>query len=95
MCAGLTSLLCDSVHQNGGPGLGNEYEMSGLNSDAEDELNPDAPAPVEELLTEATNDRAEDGTSNGREDDEGDRVLLVISFPHVGNHAQCDGASGR
>ncbi len=89
------SLLCDFVHHDGRPGFGYEKEMSELDCASKDELNPDTPSPVEFLLRETTDNGTENGASDGREDDEGDGVLLIVRFPHVCNHAQGDGSSGR
>jgi len=38
--------------------------MGNLNSAPEDELNPDVPAPGEELFDEASDNRTEDGTTD-------------------------------
>lgn len=59
--------------------------MRELDSDTEDQLDPDVPSPREELLDKATDNGAKDGASNRGEDDEGDCVLLFIWFPPVDN----------
>ena len=79
--AGCTSLLCDSVHQDGGSSFRDKDQVDKLHRTTKDELNPDAPLPCEVLFSETTDDRPQDRPTDGREDDEGNGILLAISFP--------------
>lgn len=66
-----TSLLGDAVHHDGGARLGDENEVSDLCGAAEDELDPDGPAPGEVLLDEAADNGAEDRATDRGEDNKG------------------------
>ena len=94
LLAALAALLGDLVHHDRDTGFGDGEEVDDLDGAAEDELDPDGPGPVEVLLGEAADDGTEDGAADGGEDDESDGVLLVVGFPHVGDHSQGDGATG-
>lgn len=94
LLAARTSLLGDAIHHDGCTGFGHEQKMGSLDRDTEDELKPDAPCPVEVLFAEATDDGPKDGATHGGEDDKGNGVLLVVCFPHIGDHAESDGTAG-
>ncbi|KAI6766073.1 hypothetical protein HG530_007143 [Fusarium avenaceum] len=65
----LSALLGNAVHENGASRLGHSQEMDDLDEATEDKLDPDGPAPVEVLLSETTDDRAQNGTTDGGKDD--------------------------
>lgn len=56
----LAASLCDAVHHDGRPCFRNKEEVYDLGGTTEDELDPDVPAPGQELLDETT----DDGTQN-------------------------------
>jgi hypothetical protein len=74
----LSALLGNAVHENGASRLGHSQEVNDLDEATEDKLDPDGPAPVEVLLCETTDDGAQNGATDGGEDDVGDGVLLVV-----------------
>lgn len=57
-----------AVEQDGRAGLGDEEEVEDLNEAAEDQLDPEDPAPVQGSLDEAADDRADDRASDTRQD---------------------------
>jgi len=94
--AGLASALGFLVEEDRGTGLGNGEEVDSLDNSTEDELGVEDPAPVEVLCDEAANNRSNNGTGTGREDDVEHGELLVLGTEHVGDHAKGDTAtSGR
>jgi len=46
------------------------------------------------LTDETSRNGGDHGAADGRQDDEGHRVLVVLGLPHVGDHAQGDGSAG-
>jgi hypothetical protein len=66
-----------------------------LDSDTEDELDPDAPLPWQVLLDKPANDGTKDGSTNRRKDNECHGVLLVIRLEDIGDHAQGDRPTSR
>ena len=51
-------------------------EVDDLSDDAEDERDPEDPAPGEVGFDEATCDRCDDATCDGGEDDKGDGTMI-------------------
>ena len=64
--------------------------MEGLDKSAENELDPDRPLPAKIGFAESTDDGTQDGATNRGENNECDCVLLVVGFPHVCDHSECD-----
>jgi hypothetical protein len=60
LLAFLATLLRDPVHEDGCTSLGDDDGVGDLDGPAEDELDPDVPAPGEELFDEASDDGTED-----------------------------------
>jgi hypothetical protein len=54
---------------------------------------PDLPLSI--LLHKSTNNGTKNGTTDGREDDEGNSVLLLIGLPHIGNHTKSNRTTSR
>jgi hypothetical protein len=93
--AGLASALSLMIEKNGGASLWDREEVDDLDDSAEDELSVEDPAPVEVLRDEATDDRGDNGTGAGGEDDVEHGELLVLGTEHVGDHAKSDTAASR
>lgn len=91
----LAPLLGNVVHHDCTPSFGYDDQMKNLDESSKDELNPDTPSPVEKFLTETTNDWTKNGSTDGREDDKCNGVLLFIRLPHVCNHTESDGTTSR
>ena len=68
--------------------------MERLREDAEDELDPEVPFVPEEAFGERADNGPKNAAADRREDDVRDCVLLAVGVPHVGDHAECDGAAG-
>ena len=69
------------IKHDGNSSLGYEKEVNDLCSAAEYKLNPEAPAPAQVLLDEATDDRTNDGSSNTAKNDIINCILLLICVP--------------
>jgi hypothetical protein len=83
------------VKEDRGAGLRNGEEVDSLDNAAEDELGVEDPTPVKVLRDEAANNRGNNGTGAGREDDVEHGELLVLRAEHIGNHAKGDTATSR
>lgn len=59
--------------------------MDGLDGTAEHKLDPEVPVPVQVGLEEATDDGADNGSTDRRQDDKCDGVLLIVCVPEVGD----------
>lgn len=93
--SGFASAPGFSIQDDGGSRLGHEEKMQGLHGGAEEQLDPEIPAPCQILLHKPTGNGADDRSTHGGEDHKGHGVLLVIRLPHVGDHAQGHGAARR
>lgn len=92
---GLPPPLGSAIHKNGGSGLRDKDQVNELDRAAKDELNPDRPAPAADiLLDKTTNDGTQNGSSDRREDDVCNCVLLYVRLEEIGNHSQSDRATG-
>lgn len=93
--AGLAPALGFLVKEDRSAGLRNDEEVDSLDDTAEDKLSVEDPAPVEVLRDEAADNRSNNGTGAGREDDVEHGELLVLGAEHVGDHAKGDAATSR
>lgn len=91
----LPALLGDVVDHDSGAGLGDSDQVQDLDKGTEDELDPDAPPPRQELLDESADNGPQNRATDGGKDDVGDGILLVVRVKHVGNHAEGHAATGR
>lgn len=68
----------------------NQEQVDNLHGNTENQLDPEVPPVAKESLGKGPNDGSEDASTDGREDDEGNGVLLIVGFPQVGDHTQGD-----
>lgn len=83
------------VDQDGASGLGNQEEVTELSDTTEDELDPEIPFVVEVFFDETTKDGTKSAAGDGGEDDKGNSILLLVRFPHIGDHTKSHGATSR
>jgi hypothetical protein len=93
--ARLALFLGNLVHHDSRASLRDHKEVHSLNNNIKNKLDPNAPAPVEILLAEATNNRAQDRATNRRENNKGNSILLGVGLPHISNHTKSDRATGE
>lgn len=68
--------------------------MNVLDGSASNELPPRDPPKGLLLLHEIPNDAADDRRTYGIKKEEGDGILLIVGFPHVGEDPERDTAAG-
>jgi hypothetical protein len=61
-----------------------------LNDTSEDEHNPEEPLPLKEALNGSTDDTSDTGANTGRQDNEGQRVLLILGRVQIGDKTKSD-----
>jgi hypothetical protein len=83
------------VEEDRGTSLWDEEEVDSLDDNTKDELGVEDPAPVEVLGDEAADNRGNNGTAAGGEDDVEHGELLVLGTEHVCDHAKGDTAASR